>query len=115
MSVVLLTACRSLQTATDSSAIHAARTILHDSIYLHDSVSVTFRYDTLYVERWHTRWRDRNILRTDTVTQTQIRTETVPIRYVPDFYKYCAAFSVLSLLYWLVRLVLILAKRYFLH
>lgn len=127
MSVVLLPACQSMQTVADSSANHAAKTVLRDSIYQHDSVSVTFHplsspspcgdgresgYDTLLVERWHTRWRDRNILKTDTLTQTQIRTETVQIRYVPDFYKYCAAFSILSLLYWLFRLVRFLTKRF---
>lgn len=37
---------------------------LRDSIYVHDSTYVKQRGDTVLIERWHTRWRDR--LFTDT-------------------------------------------------
>ena len=32
-----------------------------DSIYLHDSVYIHFKGDTVYQERWHTRIRDRTV------------------------------------------------------
>ena len=32
-----------------------------DSIYVHDSVMVTHWGDTVYVDRWHTLWRERII------------------------------------------------------
>ena len=46
-----------------------------DSIYLHDSTYVRERGDTLYIERWHTAWRDR--VRTDTVRVSH--TDSVPV------------------------------------
>lgn len=115
---------------TDTNTNHVSNNIQRDSIYLHDSVSVTFHpvfspspcgegrggvFDTLYVERWHTRWRDRETVKTDTITLTETNTETVEKPYVPSFYKYCAAFAILFVLYWLVKLALYIAKRYYLH
>ena len=35
-----------------------------DSIYVHDSTYIHERGDTVWVERWHTRWRDRLLLDT---------------------------------------------------
>ena len=32
---------------------------LRDSIYIHDSTHVREKGDTVLIERWHTRWRDR--------------------------------------------------------
>ena len=38
-----------------------------DSIYVHDSTYIHERGDTVWIERWHTRWRDRLLL--DTIYQ----------------------------------------------
>lgn len=139
---MLLPACSVEHSLTSTDNRQQLSTHFHrDSIYLHDSVSVTFHpvlspspcvgeepcsigrqgdvrrtirgglFDTLCIERWHTRWRDRNILQTDTVIRIETRTETIPVRYVPSFYKYCAAFSILFVLYLLVRLVLFMVKH----
>ena len=104
-----------MQTVTDTNVSHVANNTQRDSIYLHDSVFVHIRADTVYLEKWHTRWRDRETVKTDTITQTVTQTETVQIRCVPSFYKYCAAFAILFVLYWLVRLALFIAKRYYLR
>lgn len=55
-----------------------------DSIYMHDSIHVSEKGDTVTVERWHTRWRDR--WHSDTVYRA--RTDSVPypvevVRKVP--------------------------------
>lgn len=46
---------------------------LRDSIYLHDSVYVRDRGDSVFVDRWHTRYIDRlrvdSFLRTDTIRE----------------------------------------------
>ena len=129
---MLLTACRTTQTMTDTNTNHVSNNIQRDSIYLHDSSSDTYppakfalAYregagvgappDTVYLEKRHTRWRDRETVKTDTVTLTETKTETVEKPYVPSFYKYCAAFAILFVLYWLVKLALYIAKRYYLH
>jgi hypothetical protein len=115
MSVLLLPACQSMQTVAETNANHVSNNIQRDSIYLHDSIFVHIRADTVYLEKWHTRWRDRETVKTDTVTLTETKTETVEKPYVPSFYKYCAAFAILFALYWLVKLALYIAKRYYLH
>ena len=50
---------------------------LRDSIYLHDSIRVTERNDTVTIERWHTRYRDRLLL--DTIYESH--TDSVPVPY----------------------------------
>lgn len=67
--------------------------------------------DTVYMERWHTRWRERTVVRTDTVMTDNVQTETVRVRYVPQFYKVCAALTALGLLILLLRVMLYLRKR----
>ena len=54
-----------------------------DSIYVHDSIHVRENGDTVTVERWHTRWRDR--WHGDTVYQT--RTDSVPVPYPVEVVK----------------------------
>lgn len=101
-----------MQTASDTTVSHTANTAHRDSIYLHDSVFVRIRADTVYLERWHTRWRDRETVRTDTVRVLSTTTETVQVRYIPAFYKYSAAFTILIVLLLLVRLALYIKKRF---
>ena len=71
--------------------------------------------DTIFVERekWHTRWRDRETVRTDTIQVESIRIETKEIRYVPRFYKYCAALTALLLLFLIIKFALWLYKRFY--
>ena len=49
-----------------------------DSIYVHDSTYIRDRGDTVWIERWHTRWRDR--LLADTIYQATH--DTIPKPYV---------------------------------
>ena len=71
-----LGACRSVRYIPVESVRHdSVVTILHhrDSIYQQDSVYIKEKADTLLIERWHTRWRDRvshdtlYISKTDTI------------------------------------------------
>lgn len=112
---MLLPACSAVRSSTESNHTRLSNTTQRDSIYLHDSIFVHIRADTVYLEKWHTRYKDRLVTKTDTVTNEVIRTETVQVSYVPSFYKYCAAFAILFVLYWLVKLALYIAKRYYLH
>ena len=48
-----------------------------DSIYLHDSTIVREKGDTVLIDRWHTRYRDREVH--DTVYQSRI--DSVPAPY----------------------------------
>ena len=54
-----------------------------DSIYMHDSILVRQRGDTVTVERWHTRWRDR--WQHDTLYIS--KTDSVPTPYPVEVVK----------------------------
>ena len=110
---MLLPACSAVRSSTESNHTRLSNNIQRDSIYLHDSIFVHIRADTVYLEKWHTRWRDRETVKTDTITLTETNTETVEKPYVPSFYKYCAAFAILFLLFLLVRLVLYIKRHFF--
>ena len=113
MSVLLLPACQSMQTVAETNASHVSNNIQRDSIYLHDSIFLHIRADTVYLETWHTHWRDRETVKTDTITLKETKTETAEKPYVPSFYKYCAAFAILFVLFLLIRLVLYIKRHFF--
>ena len=110
--VLALTACKTVQTTANSTTNHTTAQTQRDSIYLHDSIFVRIRADTVYLERWHTRWREKEITRTDTIQVENIKVETKEVRYVPRFYKYCAALTVLLLILLLLRVTLYLYRRF---
>ena len=118
------TACHTTQRVTDNNLQQTTKQQQKDSIYVHDSIYVTYRQakqnislhtpippDTIYLERWHTRWRERIVTQTDTITQTKIETQTQQVRYVPSIYKYCTAFAILVILYLLAKVVRKLIKH----
>ena len=78
-----------------------------DSIYLHDSVHVKEKGDTVWVERWHTQWRERT--KTDTVYKSRV--DSVPAPYPVDkrveVEKQLTWWQTLQI--WLGRIVLALA------
>lgn len=47
--------------------------VQRDSIYSHDSIYIKEKGDTVWIERWHTRWRD--VIKTDTVYRNNVVTE----------------------------------------
>ena len=51
--------------------------VQRDSIYLHDSTFVKVAGDTVWIERWHTKWQHH--LEHDTVYKA--RTDSVPVPY----------------------------------
>ena len=110
---MLLTACKSVQTTANSTTDHITAQLQRDSIYLHDSIFVRIRADTVYLEKWHTKWREKEIIRTDTIQIESIKVETKEVRYVPRFYKYCAALTAVLLILLLVKFMLWLYKRFY--
>lgn len=54
-----------------------------DSVWLHDSIHVKEKGDTVMIERWHTQWRDR--MRVDTIYQATH--DTIPQPYPVETIK----------------------------
>ena len=64
----LLTSCKSVEyiqvPVVHTDTVYQSK-LVHDSIYQHDSITIRERGDSVWVERWHTRYIERE--RTDTI------------------------------------------------
>ena len=76
LAALFLGSCRSVQYIPVESVRYDSIIVSlyqRDSIYQHDSVYIREKADTVLIERWHTRWRDRvshdtmYISKTDTI------------------------------------------------
>ena len=75
-----LGACRSVQYVPVESVKHDSVFVSlyqRDSIYHHDSVLIKEKADTVLIERWHTRWRDR--VSHDTLYMSKTDTIMIPV------------------------------------
>ena len=55
---------------------------IQDSIYVHDSIMVQQKGDTLTIDRWHTQWRER-IIR-DTIYQSKRDSIPYPVEVIKE-------------------------------
>lgn len=66
--IFFLTSCKSVEyievPVVHTDTLYQSK-VVHDSIYQHDSITIKERGDSVWIERWHTKYVDR--LRTDTV------------------------------------------------
>lgn len=72
-----------------------------DSVYLYerDSIYLEKSKDTVYKEVFKFRYKDKLILKHDTIYQDNTIEKTNTIKYIPKFYKVCTiAFFILLLL-----------------
>ncbi len=58
-----------------------------DSIYVHDSIHVHEKSDTVTIERWHTRWRDRWQHDTLYISKTDSVPQPYPVEVVKEVDK----------------------------
>lgn len=83
--VLMMCSCKSQERVVTVYS-HTTDTLIQtkverDSIYARDSIYVRDRGDTVWIERWHTRWRERLLADTvyvakcDTLTRTETITE----------------------------------------
>ena len=80
IAISLLASCRQVEYVTGEKVRTDTTYITkwqRDSIWLHDSIHVKEKGDTVMIERWHTQWRDH--LRVDTIYQATH--DTIPQPY----------------------------------
>lgn len=109
----LLISCKTLKTSPYPSfkggESRVATSASLDSTYHRDSIFVReyTRGDTVYLDRWRDRWRERALTRTDTVWQDrEVRIQLPPERYVPRAVKVLAwigGAAIGLLLLWVIR------------
>ena len=86
-----------------------------DSVYLYerDSIFVHEKRDTVFIERWKTRYKDVLKIRRDTIRDTRTDVQVQQVRYVPKYYRFTswAFWIVVAIL--LIRLAWWIAKKYY--
>ena len=105
--LLTLTSCRSaapLISVPRNDSIVIRDRFVRDSIYIHDSVIVRLKADTVYIEHWKELWKESATVTTDTVYKDKVVTvQLPPERYVPWLYRVA--------LYVCIALVLIIVIR----
>ena len=84
-----------------------------DSVYLYerDSIFVHAKKDTVFIERWKTRYKDVLKIQRDTVIDT--KTEVQQVRYVPKYYRFCSLAFWIVVAVMLIRIAWWIAKKYY--
>jgi len=97
LAMVFCTSCRTIKTVVEYRDREVIKTELQrDSVYLHDSVYVSHRGDTVFVDRWRTEYAYKYIARVDSFT----RVDSIPypvevvreVRVRNGYDKFCSWF-----------------------
>lgn len=89
IALLMLTGCKSKQALVsvpknDSTAIH--RHTERDSVYIHDSVVMLVKGDTVYKDRWRTEYKLVAVQVTDTLYKDkEVIVQLPPEKYVPPW------------------------------
>lgn len=75
LAIVSCTTTRYVDRPYEVKSTEYVNKYVRDSVYLHDSVSRKQVNDTILIEKWHTRYRDK--LRVDTL----LKMDSVPVPY----------------------------------
>lgn len=76
----LLMGCKSVQYVPVKEVVHDSiyfSQLMRDSIWMHDSVLVREKGDTVRIEKWHTKYIEKQVR--DTVYQS--KTDSIPVPY----------------------------------
>lgn len=84
------------------------RDSIKDSVYVHDSVSVQIKGDTVKIEHWHTKYKDKIQWRYKTVekTDTLVKYKTVEKEVVkyPKSYWYAIGISIIFIIFVIAKI-----------
>lgn len=92
--------CNTLTNTCDTAETQRLVDRRVDSVSVRDSIVVHHVNDTVRVEKWHTQWKERIVMKQDTVYVTKIQKEekTTPARRV----------SLREIMLWLIVIVLLI-------
>ena len=116
VSLLLLAGCKTvapLISVPRNDSVVIRDRLVRDSIYIHDSVIVRLKADTVYIEHWKELWKESARVTTDTVYKDKVVTVRLPPeRYVPWLYRValyvCIALVLLIIIRICVRRFLVL-------
>lgn len=113
----LLSSCRTVLPCVPETVVRDSIRVQHvlDSVYLYerDSVFVHAKADTVWVERWRTRYKDVLRVERDTVMDVRNEVQVQQVRYVPRYYRFTSwAFWIVVAIV-LVRVAWLVAKKFY--
>lgn len=84
------------------------------NIYKHDSIYIFRNGDTLTVKEYHTRYLYKNKIQTDSFYIDKVKTVPFEVikKVVPEWCYYLLAGAILLVIYWIVKLVLWVRKKF---
>ena len=107
---MLTTSCKSVSptvTTPRNDSIIIRTHYERDSIFIHDSMAVAMVQDTIYIDRWHTKYRYSVLNKTDTIYQDkEIIIHSPPEKYIPSFYRWCTGVFIISVILLICYIVL---------
>lgn len=112
-----LSSCKSVQQCVPDTITRDSVRVEYklDSVYLYerDSIFVHANKDTVFVERWKTRYKDVLKIQHDTVIDAKTEVQVQEVRYVPKYYRFTswAFWIVVAIL--LIRIAWWIAKKYY--
>lgn len=85
-----------------------------DSIYLYekDSIFIKQTPDTVFVEKYITRYKDVLKIERDTIYQDNRVVEVQEVKYVPEWIKWLAGIGGVAILYCIVRFALWVYRKF---
>lgn len=86
-----------------------------DSVYLYerDSIFVHEKRDTVFIERWKTRYKDVMKIQRDTVIDTKTEVQVQRVEVTPRFAKFCYWwFGITVFILWAIVMLFICKKFY---
>ena len=86
-----------------------------DSVYLYerDSIFVHEKRDTVFIERWKTRYKDVLKIQKDTVIDTKTEVQVQTVEVTPRFAKFCYWWFGISAFILVAGVVLWLCKKFY--
>jgi hypothetical protein len=87
-----------------------------DSTYIYekDSIFIKEKADTVFVEKWKTRYKDVMKIERDTIYQENKVVEVNEVRYIPDLVKWLAWIGAFFVLFYIVKIGLWVYRKFFL-
>lgn len=87
-----------------------------DSIYLYqrDSIHIREKADTVFVNKYVTRYKDVLKIERDTIWQENTTVEVQEVKYIPEIVKWFAWIGAAAVLYVLLRIALWVYRKFFL-
>ena len=86
-----------------------------DSVYLYerDSIFVHEKRDTVFIERWKTRYKDVMKIQRDTVIDTKTEVQVQRVEVTPRFAKFCYWWFCISAFLMIVGAAIWICKKFY--